>query len=82
MTIHYLNYAERSVTFSNWEIGKEESITEKKPVASGWILVAAGMCAEMLIALPSWHDEFIHFSGRAKKYFVEIWKLFYEISLI
>lgn len=82
MIMHYLNYAKRSVMFSNWEIGKEESITEKTHISSGWILVAAGMCAEMLIALPFWHDEFIHFTERAKKYIVKIWKLFYAISLI
>lgn len=40
------------------------------------------MSAEMLIALPFWDDEFIHFPGRAKKYNVKIWKLFYEISFI
>lgn len=82
MITRYLNYAKRSVTFSNWEIGQEESITEKTHMASGWILVAVGMSAEMLIALPFWHDEFIHFPGRAKKYIVKIWQLFYEISLI
>lgn len=78
----YLISAKKSFTFSNWELGKEDSITEENPTAAAWILVAVGMSAEMLILLPFWHDECIHFPGRTKKYIVKIWKLFYEISFI
>lgn len=74
-----LEFGQKLVTFSNLEIVKEVSITEKNPHG---LWLAVGVSAEMLIALPFWHDEFIHFSGKTKTYSVKIWKLFYEISLI
>lgn len=71
----YLISAKRSFTFSNWELGKEDSITEENPTAAAWIVVAVRMSAEMLI-VTFWHDECINFPGRSKKNTVKIWKLF------